>query len=1258
MDTRTPHNTMDTLNVITLNVRGLRDKTKRDVLLQFLDHHKVDISFLQETYCTEDFKDTFFSNFSNYNVFHSCSNSVHSRGVSILIRKSLQFKVINHIIDDEGRKLLLNVEINGEVKSLVCAYLPNKERERVNFFVQFTEWIVNNCIDNNNVILGADFNCVLEKIDRKLENKDKSSKCFKRFLEKLEFQDIWRAKNKNTVEFTFTDPSNRGYNSRIDYILGSRAFCDKQIKSAKIIPAPVPDHNAVMVCFSLHENKRGPGYWKLNTSVLKDEMYIEGINKLIDKTVSDYEGVRSKLVWELCKIRIREYSIAYCSEKRKVQRSQIQVLEGKLKKLDANLGDAKAEMDRKTVKHELDTCYINEARGAQIRAKAKYVENGENSLKYFAGLEKQQQKSNTITKLRSETGEVCTKDEELLDIAAQFYDTLYKSKGIAEQEMLNYFDSLNIGTKLTDQQKISIEGKITYKECDKALKQLKPNKSPGLDGLPAEFYQTFWKKISKILVNSYNESYEDGQLTESQRKAVISLIFKKGDAELLSNYRPISLTCVDYKILAFCLANRMQKVIKCIVSPSQVAYIKDRFIGCNIRLIEDVMEYFDDIDEGAVLMMLDFKKAFDTLEWNFLLHALKMFNFGESFIHWIMTLYNDPIACVKNNGHLSRDIHIERSVRQGCPVSVLLYILAVEIMAISIRQNVNILGLQIGNDCEHIKIMQYADDGVLFLKDADELAEAINTINRFSNVAGTVLNKGKCEGLWLGSFKERQDGCNLLDIKWPTEPIRCLGIYIGHRKQDTDFLNWTIKLEKIEAQLHRWKQRDLTVFGKITIIKQLIVPKVLFSVSNLATPDGFVQRLNTQLFDFIWGTRDKVKRNVTINDYDKGGLKMIDIESLFTSVKASWVIRLLQASEGELWTKVAKHYLMYQIQDMIFKCNFSGKYKCELINNLPLFYKEVLTAFNKSKCISHDCFCDNILEQPLWANDYIIVKEQGRKSTLFFRRWIDAGIVKISNLRFIDGVLDEKYVYDTVSDKVNILSEVSKLKVALKPYTQYIGTHRPINDDYLPLFYANGQDVTINEFKNCKSRFFYKHLITYKGERPRSELKWQNIFYLDDCDFKTVYRQKIICIKDRKIAEFNYKLLHDILPCNVNLVKWRKRNNPNCKICNVEETTSHMLYYCKYAKSIWKDFNQKIGFEVEIQDVITGCGLSQEVDLLISLVSYLIYKYWLLESLKDKPRINDVSIENLTADFKHRIALYHDIGWKSYVDAVEVLLKP
>ena len=152
-------------------------------------------------------------------------------------------------------------------------------------------------------------------------------------------------------------------------------------------------------------------------------------------------------------------------------------------------------------------------------------------------------------------------------------------------------------------------------------------------------------------------------------------------------------------------------------------------------------------------------------------------------------MYSNPVACIKNNGYMSRDIQIERSIRQGCPVLVLLYILSVEILAIVIRQSNQITGIEIKGEGS-VKLMQYADDAVLFLKDQTEMEKSISIVNSFGSVAGTLLNMSKCEGLWLGTYKNRQMDCTLFGIKWPTDPIRCLGIYIGYNKDANDILNW------------------------------------------------------------------------------------------------------------------------------------------------------------------------------------------------------------------------------------------------------------------------------------------------------------------------------------------------------------------------------------------------------------------------------------------------------------------------------------
>lgn len=179
---------------------------------------------------------------------------------------------------------------------------------------------------------------------------------------------------------------------------------------------------------------------------------------------------------------------------------------------------------------------------------------------------------------------------------------------------------------------------------------MKPNKSPGIDGLTSEFYNYFWNDIGNLLTNAANESYGKGELSATQNHSVLSLLYKKGDPTKLENWRPISLLCVDYKIIARALATRLQKVIHKIVSEDQQGYIQNRFIGYNLRLIQDIIDYSDTEQLDGAILFLDFKNAF---EWEFLFLTLRHFGFKSGFINWIKTLYSNISSSIFNNGYSS-----------------------------------------------------------------------------------------------------------------------------------------------------------------------------------------------------------------------------------------------------------------------------------------------------------------------------------------------------------------------------------------------------------------------------------------------------------------------------------------------------------------------------------------------------------------------------------------------------------------------------
>ena len=283
---------------------------------------------------------------------------------------------------------------------------------------------------------------------------------------------------------------------------------------------------------------------------------------------------------------------------------------------------------------------------------------------------------------------------------------------------------------------------------------------------------------------------------------------------------------MDAKIGSKAIALRLQSVLPKVIHHNQHAYVKGRTINDAIRTIDDVLEYTERYGLNGKMIAVDFQKAFDSINRNVLYRTLAAFNFGPSFIQWVHTFYQNISSCVLNNGFSTGPFEIQRGVRQGDPLSRYLFIIVLEILAISIRKNDNIQGIIV--DETEIKLELFADDLTAFVKNDESLSVFLEAVKKFGNVSGLIINFDKTEILVLGNsiIAPIQDRSTVnIEIK---EAVKILGVYFTYNRPLRQKLNFIEIIGAIKTKLQLWKWRNLTNIGRIQIIKTFVIPMLMY----------------------------------------------------------------------------------------------------------------------------------------------------------------------------------------------------------------------------------------------------------------------------------------------------------------------------------------------------------------------------------------------------------------------------------------------
>lgn len=1167
------------IKIASINCLGISKKLKRKTL--FKQCLEYDISCLQETHITPEKYKEWKLDWQGELIYSVGSNV--SKGQIILINPNLNYSsiVTTHETDRIlGIKITLNNEFSLQILNI---YAPNIKQEKLDFLNKL--YSISQSISADHVIFCGDFNIVLDnKLDIISGNPHDAEivEKFKNWTLNSDLTDTWRKIHPIDKDFTWARP-NPFLARRLDYILCSNDLSSRLMESKHVLFFGT-DHKGVISSFQTNIFKPGKSYWKFNDSLLNDSAFVALMNGFIDDYLLNFKDFEDPIDrWEILKARIKEHSIMYCVGKKQRFHSKESEIEQELSTLNALINsdptDEEALNRFMNKKMELETMKIDKTRGAAIRSRSKWIEKGETNHKYFLNLEKNRGNSNTITSLNNDT------DSEdpiiILKTIKSHFQNIYKKDDSIKNINIKVVDYLHNCEypKLDIHDKEFCDTPMTVEDINQSLNSLNNNSSPGIDGLTTSFMKFFWYKLKAPLFQSFQHSFKTGQLSTSQKRGVINLIHKGKELSKsnLKNWRPITITNTDYKILSKCLASRIQKIITSIINPNQSGFIKGRNISHHIRNIDDIICYSSIYRHPGMLVSLDFAKAFDTVEKEMIISALEKFNFGDNFINMIKTLITDTESCIKNGGWLSSWFKTERGVKQGCCVSPLLFVLVVELMAIKIRNNPCIKGIlfdPLSSGAAPFKILQYADDTTLLLSDKNELFAALNDIDLFSSFSGLRLNRLKSQGMWIGDSKTNNDSPG--DISWVKygETIKILGIYFCATIEASDLpQNWDNKIDRIRQLIGKWQRRNLSLYGKILICKTFLLSQITYSIQALVPSEKTLNTLELLLFKFIWQKKhsnkkafEKVKRKTICQPVENGGLSMISVKTQSKLFQLKWIKQILESRLSNNNKNGLLDCIFKNFGGFDYFLSFTTKFnETNLPSNMTRFWKSVLfvwSEFRKNEESTEKDDLKTILAEPLFFNKDITF----RGKPLFFLPWVCYGVRYVFQFLSYGRWKSKSEIEQKVNNNANLHFEYYALLNAISPRLK-----TPILSQEV-IHEMNDLDIIKSTIEKSLK------LLSYNNEKLRKKLTGDNNEICGrnfwkrktSYDINSNFKMANYATKESRLRLLHFKILHNIYPSNILLKRMGIKNSDLCDYCKERDVIEHMFIYCKLLDGFWK----------------------------------------------------------------------------------------
>ena len=937
----------------TLNPNGLNGRPKRCSLFRSLQRRDdgVDIIMLQETHAgSEEVVKGWLTEGAGPGLpwlgpYAWAPGTSSSRGVAVLVSNALQLDSFECIYKcSSGRVVGATLSLRGHDYLVYSVYAPSVASERAAFFSgPLRDALLDGVqrFPGATLVVGGDFNCIASVALDQVGGQVTTSRTvgftegLRGIMEEFGLVDTFRALHPTAC--TFTHRATTGETAaRLDRILVHDSL-EPHFLRADVRDGWPGDHRLARAQLGLpNAVPKGPGVWVFPSDLLADDTYLDSMRARFQTwfaarpTGATYTAAER---WEAFKRYAQDRTRRYCMERGRTRHRYRKLLQRRAAtaadRFARSPDSPTAANEWARVQRELQQQALADSRRAATFAKVVWEDWGETSTSWFHRLAEQRRADCTITHLDvPEPGVEPTVTVPLsteagrriaIDSIADFYDGeladgLFRARPTcpdAQRTMLGSVDGrLSASDMAACEGELGEEG-ISAAELAGALKTCARGKTPGLDGLTYEFYRAFWDVVGEPLAEVFNEALTggpDARLPDSMLSGLIVLVYKGAKAGPRTQarcYRPLTMLNCDYKLLAKALAIRFGRPLGSIIDTTQTAFVPGRWIGDNVLMHLEEVDYLETTRNPGVIAFVDFEKAYDVVSRDWLFMCMERMGFGPVALRWVRLLLTGTRARCQVNGFHSRDFQVLSGVAQGSPLSPVLYVIAAQPLAARLRHlhregRLRGIGLPGGHaPLSH----QHADDTTMHAHSLADLDVAIkHALQPFCDASASRAHPSKAGVMLLGRAAEEYEGQPVhaatgFRMIPRDKALRHLGIMIGpgevgeHARAQT-FL--TIS-NGILRHIRHWSARALTHDGRTHVARQCLASKLVYHATFTRPPRDLLQRMASSVGSFVDG-RDAVGGPARVVGHlpkHLGGRGVPNLARIIDSLQAGVVCRLL-----------------------------------------------------------------------------------------------------------------------------------------------------------------------------------------------------------------------------------------------------------------------------------------------------------------------------------------------------------------------------